>query len=60
MLCPHCCGDITRHVRKDAKTKAAKFGAIGGSAAGESKRRNVDYAALGRKGAEARKAKQTA
>jgi general stress protein YciG len=57
MNCPHCGGDITRHVRKAIKAKAQATGAKGGSATGPTKRRDVDYAELGRKGAQARAAK---
>jgi hypothetical protein len=45
--------------RKSLHTAAALLGAKGGAAGkGASKRRDVDYVALGRKGAEARKKKK--
>jgi hypothetical protein len=43
-----------RGVAATAKARGAK----GGAATGASKRRSVDYAALGRKGAEARRLKR--
>lgn len=60
MNCPHCDRDITAFVNADAKAKAQASGSKGGSATGGAKRRNVDYAALGRKGAAARKLKRSA
>jgi len=59
MNCPHCGGDITRLIRKAGKARAQETGAIGGSATGASKRRDVDYAELARKSAAARRAKKT-
>ena len=56
-LCPHCGGSIRINSRA-AKEIARQTGAKGGSATGESKRRDVDYAALARASHAARKAKQ--
>ena len=56
MNCPSCGGDITRLIRKAIKAAAKSTGSKGGSTKGATKRRDVDYSALARKGAEARKA----
>ena len=56
MICPSCGGDITRLIRKAIKAAAKSTGSKGGSTKGATKRRDVDYSALARKGAEARKA----
>lgn len=54
MNCPHCGRNITRVLVEDRSRRAAQAGAAG---RGDSKRRNVDYAELGRRGAASRKAK---
>ena len=56
MICPHCRADISRLVRSAVKAAQVKTGSQGGKAGvGAAKRRNVDYVALGRLGAEARR-----
>lgn len=56
VLCPICRADISRLVRSAVKAAQVKTGSRGGKAGtGAAKRRDVDYAELGRKGAEARR-----
>lgn len=46
--------DVFRQTKALRRTMAAALGARGGSVTGATKRRDVDYAALGRKGAAAK------
>ena len=52
-----CNCESCQHVRATSSAAAA-LGRLGGSVKGPSKRRDVDYSALGRKGNEAKKAKR--